>query len=167
MQLLAQQMLPEIVAIVMHQSSGNKFCEIIDLNNVIVVWHLPTHCRHIKKDIKEHYYVDIDEKTNEQELEFLNFQHYDYDQNLMLDGLEILMELNHNAEHVSEQVVCIDILSVPTCTLTREIVHTFRTCSVNYCQFILQFLIELTFFVYFVLNYLFSFFFFFGPSLTE
>lgn len=55
-------------------------------------------CRHIREDIKDHYYVDVDEKANEEEMDFLNFKHYDLDNNYVLDGLELLMELNHHAD---------------------------------------------------------------------
>ena len=57
---------------------------------------------HIQHDVKDQYYVDIDEKkTSQQELEFYNFKLHDYDNNLLLDGLELLMAMNH--EHQEKE----------------------------------------------------------------
>lgn len=51
--------------------------------------------RHLKEDIKDRYHVDIDEKTSDHELDFYYFKMHDFDNNKQLDGLEILMALNH------------------------------------------------------------------------
>lgn len=56
--------------------------------------------RHIKHDLKEQYHVDVDEKANSKELEYYNFKLHDYDDNGFLDGLELLVALNHDADHV-------------------------------------------------------------------
>ncbi|KAH9394271.1 hypothetical protein TYRP_004321 [Tyrophagus putrescentiae] len=51
---------------------------------------------HLKHDVKDQYYVDIDDKTNSKELDYYNFKLHDYDNNMLLDGLELLMALNHD-----------------------------------------------------------------------
>ena len=57
----------------------------------------------MKHDVKDQYYVDIDEKTNARELDYYNSKLHDYDNNMLLDGLELLLALNHDHEaHHSE-----------------------------------------------------------------
>lgn len=58
---------------------------------------------HIKHDLKDQYHVEVDEKTNSKEMEYYNFKLHDYDNNGYLDGLELLVALNHNADHVPEK----------------------------------------------------------------
>ncbi|CAG2166744.1 unnamed protein product [Oppiella nova] len=50
---------------------------------------------HIREDVKEQYHIDLDSKTPEKELDFYYFQMHDFDNNLVLDGLEILTAMNH------------------------------------------------------------------------
>ena len=54
-------------------------------------------CRHIKHDIKDQYYVNVDKIENKDEIDFYNFKLHDYDNNLLLDGLELLVALNHES----------------------------------------------------------------------
>lgn len=59
---------------------------------------------HLKHDVKDQYYVDLDKDTSQQEMDFYNFKLHDYDNNLLLDGLELLLALNHDHEaHSSEK----------------------------------------------------------------
>lgn len=53
---------------------------------------------HLKKDVQNQYYVDLDKDTSQQEMDFYNFKLHDYDNNLLLDGLELLLALNHDHE---------------------------------------------------------------------
>ncbi|XP_054169214.1 multiple coagulation factor deficiency protein 2 homolog [Oppia nitens] len=41
------------------------------------------------------YHIELDSKTSEKELDFYYFQMHDFDNNLVLDGLEILTAMNH------------------------------------------------------------------------
>lgn len=53
---------------------------------------------HVRHDMKESHHVDIDPTANQHDMEFYNFKHYDTDDNYMLDGLEVLREINHDYE---------------------------------------------------------------------
>ncbi|KAI2801072.1 hypothetical protein BLOT_011646 [Blomia tropicalis] len=53
---------------------------------------------HIKQDIKDQYHVEVDEKMSEEDIDFYNFKMHDYDQNLLLDGLELLIAFQHDHE---------------------------------------------------------------------
>lgn len=45
--------------------------------------------------MREQYHISLDEKTSEQELDWYYFQMHDFDNNKVLDGLEILTAMNH------------------------------------------------------------------------
>ncbi|RWS30883.1 multiple coagulation factor deficiency protein 2-like protein [Leptotrombidium deliense] len=52
---------------------------------------------HLTEDIKEQLHVEIDpSKMTEEESQFYYFNLHDYDQNNKLDGLEVLLALQHD-----------------------------------------------------------------------
>ncbi|KAH7645254.1 multiple coagulation factor deficiency protein 2 [Dermatophagoides farinae] len=63
---------------------------------------------HIKHDLKEQYFIDVNDDPNghqqpqtqqeERDMIFYNFKLHDYDDNLRLDGLEILSSIYHDME---------------------------------------------------------------------
>ena len=61
--------------------------------------------RHIRHDFKEQFHFDIEtndgdkqQQPNEDDMIFYNFRLHDYDNNLQLDGLEILASIYHESE---------------------------------------------------------------------
>lgn len=59
---------------------------------------------HIRQDIKEQYHVELHDNQEENEMAFYNFQLHDYDKNMKLDGLELIVGISHHVQPEEDKV---------------------------------------------------------------
>ena len=84
--------------------------------------------------MKDHYHIDLDNKTSEQELDWYYFQMHDFDNNLVLDGLEILTAMNHvideNTLKSRESVTT----NLPPVSIFLNLTHLPKKSDTRFCM---------------------------------